>query len=116
MANYVYFGEGTAAGAGTAAMYPSNTFIGMESSSATTCTLFFKTLADTDAGDLNETVILTIPNTGTAGNLNFAQICEIVAGAIEGSKPSGSMTVIADELNSNYITPFTGVVEIVPGA
>ena len=115
MTNYVYFGEGTANGAGTAAMYPVDNFIGAESSSATTCTLFFKASADTDAGDLNETVVLTIPNTGTAGNLNFAQICEIIAGAMKGSA-SGAVTVVADELNGNYISPFSGVVEIVPGA
>ena len=109
--NYVYFGEGTANGVGTAAMYPVSHFIGMESASATTAKLYFKPLVNlTDQaadGDNNEEVLITFPNTGTAGNLNFAQICEIIAGA---------MTVIADELNGNFIAPLTAVVDIAPGA
>tara|TARA_R110000823_G_scaffold304115_1_gene425630 strand:+ start:319 stop:684 length:366 start_codon:yes stop_codon:yes gene_type:complete len=117
--NYVYFGEGTANGVGTAAMYPVSHFIGMESASATTAKLYFKPLVNlTDQaadGDNNEEVLITFPNTGTAGNLNFQQICEIIAGAMGGS-PSGAMTVIADELNGNFIAPLTAVVDIAPGA
>ena len=117
--NYVYFGEGTAVATGTAQAYPAANFMGIDSASATTAKLYFKPVVNLAAnaadGDNNDEVLITFPNTGTAGNLNFQQICEIVCGAINGSKPSGSMTVIADELNGNYIAPLEGVVEIVPG-
>ncbi len=116
--NYVYFGEGTAAGTGTAQMYPAENFRGIDSADATTAILYFKPVvnleANTTDGDNNDAVTVTFPNTGTAGNLNFAQICEIIAGAMRGSA-SGAMTVIADELNGNYISPLTSTVEIVPG-
>ena len=118
--NYVYFSEGTANAVGSAAAYPAANFIGFESASVTTGKLYFKALvegaAGQAAGDDNETVLVTFPNTGTAGNLNFAQIAEIVCGAITGSKPSGAMTVIADEANGNYVSPLTGTVTITAGA
>ena len=118
--NYVYFSESSAAGVGTAAAYPAANFIGFESASATTGHLYFKALvegaAGQAAGDDNETVLVTFPDTGTTGNLNFAQIAEIVCGAINGSKPSGAMTVIADELNGNYVSPLSGTVTITVGA
>ena len=118
--NYVYFGEGTAAGTGTAQAYPATNFMGIDSASATTAKLYFKPVVNLAAnaadGDNNDEVLITFPNTGTAGNLNFAQIAEIVCGAINGSKPSGSMTVIADQLNGNYISPLTSTVTITVGA
>jgi hypothetical protein len=117
--NYVYFSESAASGAGTAAAYPVENFMGFESASATTGRLYFKPIVHvTDQvadGDENENILVTFPNTGTTGNLNFAQIAEIVCGAIRGSKPSGAMTVIADELNGNYISPLTGTVTITVG-
>ena len=116
--NYVYFSESTADGASTAAAYPAENFMGFESASATTGKLYFKPIVNLQytntEGDNNEEILVTFPNTGTAGNLNFQQICEIIAGAMRGSA-SGSMTVIADELNGNYISPLTSTVEIVPG-
>tara|TARA_R110001583_G_scaffold52475_1_gene162981 strand:+ start:1063 stop:1422 length:360 start_codon:yes stop_codon:yes gene_type:complete len=117
--NYVYFGEGTADGTGTAQAYPAENFMGIDSASATTAKLYFKPVVNLAAnaadGDNNDEVLITFPTTATATNLNFAQICEVVCGAISGSKPSGAMTVIADELNGTYISPLSGVVEIVPG-
>ena len=93
--------------------------MGIDSASATTAKLYFKPVVNLAAnatdGDNNDEVLVTFPDTGTSGNLNFAQICEIICGAINGSKPSGAMTVIADELNGTYISPLTGTVEIVPG-
>jgi hypothetical protein len=116
--NYVYFGEGDASTTGTAQMYPADNFVGIDSQSATTAYLYFKPVVNLAAnaadGDNNDQVLVTFPNTGTTGNLNFQQICEIIAGAMRGSA-SGAMTVIADELNGNYISPLTGTVEIVPG-
>mgnify|MGYP003145900084 CR=1 FL=1 len=117
--NYVYFSEGTAGGTGTAQAYPAANFMGIDSADATTAKLYFKPVVNLAAnaadGDNNDEVLITFPNTGTTGNLNFQQICEIVCGAIAGSKPAGSMTVIADELNGIYISPLTSTVEIVPG-
>ena len=117
--NYVYFGEATANAAGTAAAYPAANFMGIESASATTAKLYFKPIVHvTDQvgdGDENENVLITFPTTATAGNLNFAQISEIVCGAITGSKPAGAMTVIADQLNGNYIAPLSGTVTITVG-
>ena len=116
--NYVYFGEGTADGTGTAQMYPAENFVGIDSASATTAKLYFKPVVNLAAnaadGDNNDEVLVTFPNTSTTGNLNFQQICEIISGAMRGNI-SGSMTVIADELNGNYISPLTSTVEIVPG-
>ena len=116
--NYVYFGEGTAAGTGTAQAYPATNFMGIDSASATTAKLYFKPVVNLAAnaadGDNNDEVLITFPNTGTAGNLNFQQICEIIAGAMRGNI-SGSMTVIADQLNGNYISPLESTVTIVPG-
>ena len=117
--NYVYFSESAASGAGTACAYPAENFMGFESASATTGKIYFKPVVNLQytntEGDNNEEILVTFPNTGTAGNLNFAQIAEIVCGAINGSKPSGSMTVIADELNGNYISPLEGTVTITAG-
>ena len=116
--NYVYFGEGTADGTGTAQMYPAENFVGIDSASATTAKLYFKPVVNLAAnaadGDNNDEILVTFPTTATATNLNFQQICEIIAGAMTGNI-SGSMTVIADELNGNYISPLTSTVEIVPG-
>ena len=116
--NYVYFGEGAASGTGTAQAYPAANFMGIDSASATTAKLYFKPVVNLAAnaadGDNNDEVLITFPNTGTTGNLNFQQICEIISGAMRGNI-SGSMTVIADELNGNYISPLTSTVEIVPG-
>jgi len=116
--NYVYFGEGTAEATGTAQMYPAENFVGIDSASATTAKLYFKPVVNLAAnaadGDNNDEVLVTFPDTSVAGNLNFQQICEIIAGALRGNI-SGSMTVVADELNGNYIAPLTGVVDITPG-
>ena len=118
--NYVYFSEGTVGGAGTAAAYPAGNFMGFESASSTTGKIYFKPIVNLQytntEGDNNEEILVTFPDTTTTGNLNFAQISEIVCGAINGSKPSGSMTVIADEANGNYIAPLTGTVTITVGA
>ena len=117
--NYVYFSEGTANGAGTAWALPAGNFMGIDSASATTAKLYFKPVVEIGPnsadGDNNDEILITFPNTGVAGNLNFAQICEIVCGAISGSKPSGAMTVIADEANGTYIAPLSGTVTITPG-
>jgi len=117
--NYVYFGQSTAAGAATAQAYPAANFMGIDSASATTAKLYFKPVVNLAAnaadGDNNDEILVTFPNTGVAGNLNFAQICEILCGAITGSKPSGAMTVIADELNGVYISPLESTVTITAG-
>ena len=67
------------------------------------------------AGDDNETVLITFPNTGTAGNLNYAQICEVISGALQG-RNNKNFTVIADQANGNYLYPLTSTVTITPGA
>ena len=117
--NYVYFSESSAAGAGTASMYPAANFMGMDSASATTAKLYFKPMvegaAGQGAGDDNETVLITFPNTGTAGNLNYAQICEVISGALQG-RNNKNFTVIADQANGNYLYPLTSTVTITPGA
>ena len=119
--NYVYFSEGTVNAAATAMTLPSANFMGIDFASNTTAKIYFKPVvhlgqgAEAD-GDENMNVLVTFPNVTTSGNHNFAQICEIITGALVGSKPSGSVTVIADELNSNYISPLTGTVTITAGA
>mgnify|MGYP003127185515 CR=1 FL=1 len=116
--NYVYFGEATAEATGTAQMYPAENFVGIDSASSTTAKLYFKPVVNLAAnaadGDNNDEVLVTYPDTSVAGNLNFQQICEIIAGAMRGNI-SGSMTVVADQLNGNYIAPLTGAVTITPG-
>ena len=119
--NYVYFSEGTVGGAGAAVTVPSTNFMGIDFASNTTAKIYFKPIvhlgqgAEAD-GDENMNVLVTFPDVTTAGNVNFAGICEIIAGAITGSKPSGSVTVIADELNGNYISPLSGTVTVTPSA
>ena len=117
--NYVYFSEGTVSGAANAVSVPAENFRGIDFASDTTAKLYFKPIVHiedvVDNGDENMNVLVTFPDVTTSGNLNFAQICEIITGAIEGSKPSGAMTVIADELNGNYISPLTGTVTITAG-
>ncbi len=116
--NYLYFAEGSTAAAATAAVYPASRLMGFQSTSVTTGTFYFTSLVessdDVTAGENNETVLVTFPTTATAGNLNFAQIAKIVAGAVQGNY--GGFTVIADETNSDYISPFTGTVTITAGA
>ena len=117
--NYLYFAEGTTAGVSTAALYPASRLMGFESTSTTTGTFYFTSLLessdDVTAGENNESVLVTFPITSTSGNLNFAQIAEIVAGACDG-KRGGNFTVIADETNGTYIAPFTGTVTMTAGA
>jgi hypothetical protein len=117
--NYVYFSEGTVNAANTAMAFPAGTFMGIDFASNTTAKLYFRPVVELGMnaadGDNNEEVLVTFPDVTTAGNINFAGICEILCGAINGSKPSGSMTVIADELNGNYIAPLTGTVTITAG-
>ena len=117
--NYLYFAEGTTAAAATAAMYPASKLVGFESTSVTTGTFYFESLVESDAdvtaGENNETVLVTFPTTATSGNLNFAQIAEIVAGACDG-KRGGNFTAVADETNGTYIAPFTGTVTMTAGA
>jgi len=117
--NYVYFSEGTVSGAAAAVTLPAENFMGIDFESDTTAKIYFKPIvhlaANAADGDENMNVLVTFPDVTTSGNLNFAQICEIITGAIVGSKPSGAMTVIADELNSNYISPLTGTVTVTAG-
>tara|TARA_R100001224_G_C3909707_1_gene111500 strand:- start:56 stop:418 length:363 start_codon:yes stop_codon:yes gene_type:complete len=119
MKNYVYFSESTHGGAAAAVALPAENFMGIDYASDTTAKIYFKPIvhltANTTDGDENMNVLVTFPDVTTAGNLNFAQICEVITGAIVGSKPSGAMTVIADELNSNYISPLTGTVTVTAG-
>tara|TARA_R110002167_G_scaffold74497_1_gene208447 strand:+ start:733 stop:1101 length:369 start_codon:yes stop_codon:yes gene_type:complete len=116
--NYLYFAEASTAAAATGAMYPASRLMGFESTSVTTGTFYFTSLVessdDVTAGENNETVLVTFPTTATAGNLNFAQIAKIVAGAIQGN--FGGVTVIADETNGEYVAPLTGTVTITAGA
>ena len=119
--NYVYFSQGTVSGAAAAVTVPSTNFMGIDFASDTTAKIYFKPIvhlgqgAEAD-GDENMNVLVTFPDVTTSGNLNFAQVCEIITGAITGSKPSGAMTVIADELNNNYISPLTGTVTVTASA
>ena len=117
--NYVYFSQGTVSGAAAAVTLPAENFMGIDFASNTTAKIYFKPIVHLDAnvadGDENMNILVTFPNVTTTGNLNFAQICEIISGAIMGSKPSGAMTVIADELNGNYISPLTGTVTVTAG-
>tara|TARA_R110002020_G_scaffold38486_3_gene115673 strand:- start:262 stop:621 length:360 start_codon:yes stop_codon:yes gene_type:complete len=117
--NYVYFSEGTVNAANTAMVMPAGHFMGIDFASNTTAKLYFRPVvewgASSDNGDNNEEVLVTFPDVTTTGNINFAGICEILCGAINGSRPSGSMTVVADELNGNYISPLTGTVTLTAG-
>ena len=117
--NYVYFSEGTVNAANTAMALPAGNFMGIDFASNTTAKLYFKTVVEIGEnsadGDNHDEVLVTFPDVTVSGNINFAGICEILCGAINGSKPSGSMTVIADELNGNYISPLTGTVTLTAG-
>jgi hypothetical protein len=93
------------AGADDAGIFKASDFKSVEIASATTVELRFK--AGAGYGTKNGVVTLTVPS--LAGS-KFKEICEVIAGCL--NRANGDMLVLADELNSVYVTPFQGVVAI----
>ena len=104
---YIYAANALA-GADDGGVWRASDFMSAEIASASTVELRFK------AGDntrKNGVVTLTLPaNLGTTNELKFKAVCKIIAGVLNQAK--GKMLVLADEVNSVYVAPFTGTVAI----
>ena len=96
------------AGADDGGVFKASDFMSAEIASANTVNLRFK------AGDTtlkNGLVTLTLPaNLGTSNELVFKTICKQISGLLK--KAEGNLFVLADEINSVYMRPFTGAVVI----
>ena len=104
---YLYVADTLAGTADDAGIFKASDFMSMEIASATTVELRFK--AGEGYGTKNGVVTLTVPTLAAgAGTSKFKEACKIVAGAL--NKASGSMLVLADDVNSVYVSPFEGVV------
>lgn len=104
---YLYVADTLAGTADDAGIFKASDFMSMEIASATTVELRFK--AGEGYGTKNGVVTLTVPTLAAgAGTSKFKEACKIVAGVL--NKASGSMLVLADDVNSVYVSPFEGVV------
>ena len=103
---YLYVADTLAGTDDDAGVFKASDFCSMEIASATTVELRFK--AGEGYGTKNGVVTLTLPTLVGAATSRFKQACKIVAGAL--NKASGTMLVLADDLNNVRIAPFTGVV------
>ena len=93
--NYLYFAEGTVATTGTGAMYPANSFIGLDPISATTTRLSFKARNNTAVDD---DVLIT----HVSGK--HVEVAELIASVLEPSPVTrGKFIVVADQENSVYL-------------
>jgi|TARA_R100001460_G_scaffold100465_1_gene144130 phage-related protein len=96
------------AGADDGGVFKASDFLSAEIASASTVELRFK------AGNnalKNSVVTLTLPaNLGTESKLVFKNICKQISGLL--NKADGKVFVLADEVNSVYMQPFTGTVTI----
>jgi phage-related protein len=96
------------AGADDGGVFKASDFMSAEIASASTVELRFK------AGNnalKNSVVTLTLPaNLGTENKLVFKNICKQLSGLL--NKADGKVFVLADEVNSVYMQPFTGAVTI----
>jgi len=89
-------------------VWKASDFMSAEIASASTVELRFK--AGNDAAK-NGVVTLTLPaNLGTESKLVFKTICKQISGLL--NKADGKMFVLADQINSVYMQPFTGAVAI----
>ena len=81
--NYLYFAEGTSTSTGTAGMWPTSSFLGVDSLTTGTTNVYFKDQAGTAAHD-----VVTVTHT-TSSNKEFHKaICQFI--------------VVADEENGVY--------------
>lgn len=104
---YLYVADTLAGTADDAGVFKSSDFMSAEIASATTVELRFKSaeLYNTK----NAVVTLTVPTLAAGvGTIKFKEACRVVSGALNRAK--GNLLVLADDLNSVYVTPFAGVV------
>lgn len=102
---YLYFSDALADTADDTGVYKASDFLGAEIGSASTVTLKFK--AGEKYNTLASLVTLTLPaNIGTTNELKFNNICQIVSGILNSSN---NMVVVADDVNSEYVLPFSAV-------
>ena len=93
-------------GSDDAHLHRASTYTAVEIASAST--VQFKFPAGNGSAGTSD-VTLTLPaNLGTTNELKFKHICKILSGAF--NKASGKVLVVADEVNGEYIAPFTGAV------
>tara|TARA_Y100000004_G_C8809984_1_gene367228 strand:+ start:377 stop:721 length:345 start_codon:yes stop_codon:yes gene_type:complete len=96
------------AGADDGGVWKASDLMSVEIASASTVEFRFK--AGNDAAG-NGVVTLTLPaNLGTENRLVFKTICKKISGMLNRAK--GDLFILADEINSLYMEPFTGAVVI----
>ena len=94
--NYLYFAEGTVAAAGTAAMYPASSFIGLDPISDTTTRLSFKSVNNAGVGD--DDVLIT------HASGKHTQVAELIASVLEPDPSNrGKFIAVADQENGVYL-------------
>tara|TARA_R110002020_G_scaffold332302_1_gene547713 strand:+ start:221 stop:586 length:366 start_codon:yes stop_codon:yes gene_type:complete len=103
---FLLFGDANQLGDDDAFVAKASEFLCMEIAGATTVTLKFRGGKDRDSIDK---VTLTLPTLAAgAGTFKFKEAAKIVSGILNGSKYS--LYTIADQKNSEYISPFEGSV------
>ena len=89
--NYLYFAEGASTSTGTAGMWPTSSFLGVDSLTTGTTNVYFKDQTGTAAHD-----VVTVTHT-TSSNKEFHKaICQCL------NNPKGKFIVVADEENGVY--------------
>ena len=103
---YLYVADTLAGTADDAGVFKSSDFMSAAIGGVTSVTALFK--AGEGYGTKNGVVTLTLP-TLVAGNgtAKFKEACKVFSGAL--NRANGDMLVLADDVNSVYISPFTGV-------
>ena len=109
--HYLYFGEGAGAdAAGDAVMFPVSRFVGVEPTSATTTSIYFRSaLGDVDGGGGGgDKIVVTHADThATSGSYHRAKL--IAEAMVEvcnaGPHKTGTMTTVIDMDTNAHFTP-----------
>ena len=91
--NYLYFAEasGDINATGTQGMWPTSSFLGIDSLTTTTTNIYFKDQTGTAAHD-----VITVTHTASANKEFHKAVCRAV------NNPKGKFIVVADEANGVY--------------
>jgi hypothetical protein len=89
--NYLYFAEEASTATGKAGMWPTSSFLGVDSLTTTTTNVYFKDQTGTAAHD-----VVTVTHTASSNKEFHKAICRCV------NNPKGKFIVVADEENGVY--------------
>jgi hypothetical protein len=101
--NYLYFSEDTSVATGEAGMWPTSSFLGVDSLTTGTTNVYFKDQTGTAAHD-----VITITHTASSNKQVHQAICRAV------NNPKGKFIVVADEENGVYtqVDNYAGAVTV----